>query len=280
MAKKQVPARQDKQLPAVSAQQYQQDANAGFDEATREAFAIPFLAILQAGSPQVKKSDGKYIKGAVEGMIFNTVTQQAKSGDEDEEDSGVIVIPVYFQQRFTRWGPRDSGGGFKGEYLSTDPEVARAKGEGGVDAGKSAMRFLPDDKGRYDKKTSDVINDTRNHYVLIEGPDGQLSPAVVSMTSTQIRASRNWMSKMRGFTANDADGKPFILPMYAHRFRLLTTPEQNDKGSWYGWKVELVGSVDPSSAEYAAARALAHSISTGAVKATPQNEPNDDFTNE
>lgn len=251
------------------AAEFSSDASFGFEEADKDAYAIPFLAILQAGSPQVKKSDGKYIKGAEEGMIFNTVTQEAFSGEEGE---GVEVIPCYFTQRFTRWGARDAGGGFKGEYLATDPELKNAKGEGGVESGKASVRFFPDAKGKYEKKTSDILNDTRNHYVLVRGANGLLSPAVVSMTSTQIRNSKSWMAKMRNYTGVGTDGHVFIMPMCSHSFRLLTTPEQNDQGSWYGWKIELIGEVDKNSAEYGAAKSLAKSVASGALKTVTPEE--------
>jgi hypothetical protein len=77
---------------------YVEDAGAGFEDADANAYAIPFLQILQSGSPQCKKSDGAYIKGAEEGMFYNTVTQELYDGDE-----GVVVIPCHYMQRFVEW---------------------------------------------------------------------------------------------------------------------------------------------------------------------------------
>ena len=42
----------------------------GLEEATADDYAIPFLRILQSMSPQLKKSDGKFIAGAEEGSFF------------------------------------------------------------------------------------------------------------------------------------------------------------------------------------------------------------------
>jgi hypothetical protein len=42
------------------ASQYSEDSGSGFEETSAESFAIPFLSILQSGSPQCKKSDGAY----------------------------------------------------------------------------------------------------------------------------------------------------------------------------------------------------------------------------
>ena len=45
----------------------------GFEEVASDALAIPFIRLLQAGSPQVKKNDAQYVEGAGEGDIYNTV---------------------------------------------------------------------------------------------------------------------------------------------------------------------------------------------------------------
>ena len=40
------------------------EVGTGLEDTASTDYAIPFLQILQAGSPQIKKSDGKYIQGA------------------------------------------------------------------------------------------------------------------------------------------------------------------------------------------------------------------------
>ena len=81
---------------------YSADAGSGFEETSQESYAIPFLSILQSGSPQVKKSDGAYIKGAEEGMLIDSVTQTLFA-------DGVEVIPCHYTQRFIEWGLREQG---------------------------------------------------------------------------------------------------------------------------------------------------------------------------
>ena len=63
-----------------------EDSGSGFEETSAESFAIPFLSILQSGSPQCKKSDGAYIKGAEEGMLFNSVTGDMYGEEGVEEE--------------------------------------------------------------------------------------------------------------------------------------------------------------------------------------------------
>ena len=78
----------------------------GLEEVTSEDIQIPFLRVLQALSPQIKKSDPAYIKGAEQGGIFNTVTKKFWSGDE-----GVLVIPVHFQKKLLEFVPRSEACG-------------------------------------------------------------------------------------------------------------------------------------------------------------------------
>ncbi len=225
--------------------QFEDDAGAGFEQADSNAYAIPFLSILQSMSPQCKKSDGAYIKGAEEGMLYNSVTQEVFSGE-----AGVIVIPCYFKRSFIKWAPRDSGGGFKGELMPSDPQVAagRVDNDG----------HLTDDEGN-------LLADTRTHYVLVLDGKGGYQPAVISLASSQIKKSRNWMSKMNGIKMQRADGSHFTPAMFSHQYKITTVPESNDKGSWFGLKVETLGAVE-SAELYQAAKSFRGAVSSGEVK--------------
>jgi hypothetical protein len=237
----------------VIASMYEDDAGFGFEEATKDAYAIPFISVLQAGSPQVKKSEGAYIKGAEEGDIFNSVSQDVTKGDE-----GVLVVPCYYSRRFVQWGNRSNGGGFKGEFTADDPIVSKTKAIAGRD-------LLPNDAGEFDPSSSDALVDTRNHYVLVLDKNGGYSPALIAMSSTQLKKSRQFMSKMEALKFKRADGSLFTPPMFSHIYKLTTVPESNDKGSWFGYKIELVGKLEDP-ALYGAAKGFRNAITAGEVK--------------
>lgn len=232
---------------AVAAMQAQfaDDANAGFEEAGATAYAIPFLQTLQSGSPQCKKSDGAYIKGAEEGMFYNTVAQEVFSGED-----GLIVIPCHYTQRFIEWKTRESGGGFVGEHLPTDPLVGTT---------------VKDDKGRDILPNGNTLVDTRNHYVLVVGADGSLTPALMAMSSTQSKVSRQWMSKMQGIKIKNASGAFVTAPMSSRKYKLTTVAKSNDKGSWFVPNVELAGIVEDV-AEYQAAADFRNAVRSGEAK--------------
>lgn len=229
----------------VPAGQFEEDAGVGFESADSSSYAIPFLAILQSGSPQVKKSDGAYIKGAEEGMLYNTVTQELLDGEH-----GAVVIPCAFKRSFIKWAPRDSGGGFKGELQPSDPQVQAG---------------MLDKDGRLVDSDGNLLSDTRTHYVLVLDGKGGYQPAVISLSSTQIKKSRQWMSKMNGIKLQRADGTHYTPAMFSHQYRVSTVPESNDKGSWFGLRVETLGAVE-SAELYQSAKAFRDAISSGEAK--------------
>jgi hypothetical protein len=231
---------------------YAADAGAGFEGAGREAYAIPFLVILQSLSPQCKKSDPAYIKGAEEGDIYNSVSGELYAAGE-----GVRIIPCGYAQTFVEWITREKGGGFVAEHDPVSGAALRAK----------ATR---DDKSRDILPNGHQLNDTRNHYVLVEDSDGNWQPALLSLTSTQIKASRLFMSNMQRICSTNK------LPMYALVYRFTTQAQKNDKGAWFGAVFEHESYVEDANA-YAAAKAFNEQVRSGAVKTQPRDAaPNPD----
>lgn len=230
---------------------YAADAGAGFEQADKEAFAIPFITILQSGSPQCKKSDGKYIKGAEEGMLYNTVTEEIISGE-----TGILVVPCHYDRMFLEFGDRDAGD--SGFYGSHEPSSQFVLSTPIATEGKH--------KGKQVTSEGHILSDTREHYVLVVNPEAGFTPAVIGMSSTQVKASRSWMSKMDGVKMRTADGRVFTPPMFSHIYRLTTVPQSNDQGSWYGWKVELVEQLQDAEL-YQAAKKFRDAVKAGEAKA-------------
>jgi hypothetical protein len=108
-------------------------------------------------------------------MIYNNVTGELFDGA-----TGIELIPCAFSQTFVEWRTRDSGGGLVAEYDSVSGTALR----GNCKRNDKNQDILPN---------GNQLNDTRNHYVLFKTDDGLWEPALLSMTSTQIKTSRNWM---------------------------------------------------------------------------------------
>lgn len=181
----------------------------------RDVVAIPFITILQPLSPQVNPAEPDYIEGAKPGQIIQTVTR--------EVSVGVQFIPCVFQRSFVEWVPRDAGGGFRGEHFGEEAII------------QFNTKLVPGTgKARLDNG-NDLV-DTRSYYGLQVLADGTLAAAMISMASTQTKASKSWNAMMKDYRP------PGVLPgvqvaLYAAVYNLVAVPQENKKGKWYGWRI-------------------------------------------
>lgn len=244
---------------------FAQDAGRGMEGATQESFAIPFLVVLQKGSPQVDEASGVAIEGARAGMFFENVTGRMFDGKR-----GVVFVPCAYRRTFVRWGPRGTpGAGFKGE-LSAD-EVLKLREEGKVvELDRKLFFKLPD--GSVDPKRCDRVADTRNHYGLLVDPDDDTAwtHAVLSLVSTQIRKSKGLMSALASVKLK-GQGGAYTPASWANLVRVTTVPESNDQGTWHGVSFKLEGQVK-NHALYAAGRAFNAAVKGGNVETKYEDE--------
>ena len=246
----------EKQNTQVAMSGFEDVTVTGFAEVSAEDMSIPFLRILDKGSPQVNKRDGAYVEGAEPGMIYNTVANEVYDGEV-----GVTVIPCYFNRRFIEWKPRESGGGYMGSYLPDDPIV------------KTTVK---NDKNADVLPNGNLLSNTAQHFVLLTY-EGNFSRALITMSSTQLKKSRRWITQMNALTAIGKNG-PYTLPMMSHIYKLTTVPEQNDMGSWFGWTINKDRQIDLADQfekhTFDAAIAFAKSIQAGEVEVKePSAEP-------
>ena len=221
------------------------DSGQGFEEAGRDAYAIPFLLMLQDLSPQTKKKMDGYIEGARPGMIFNSVTRQLFDGEK-----GIYVIPCHWSQVFIEWVPRSKGGGFVAAHAPGDSRVAQGIRQ------KGAGLVLPN---------GNELMDTRQHYVLAIDPKTRRGEGcLLPFKSTGLKISRRWMSQMRNALI-EINGKLVEPPMFAYQYHLTVEEGANDQGSWYQFAVgERQRVTDPQL--YQQARAFGQAMREGAAK--------------
>lgn len=237
------------------------DAGAGLEGAGAESFAIPFLMVLQKGSPQVDPSSGDYIKGAEPGMLYENISRTLA-----DSKTGVVAVPCAYRRVFLRWTQM----GFAGELSAED--VATMRAAGGIAEYKNRL-YVPAADGTVDPAECDRIVDTRNHYVLIVDEEtGAWRQALISLSSTQIKKSRalNVALVMRKVAVDDRLVTPAT---FANLVRVTTVPESNDKGSWMGWHFELMGFVTNHDL-YAAARAFHGAVIGGRTESPRYTQTN------
>jgi len=226
---------------------FEEDASSSFAGMGQDDFALPFLRLLTNTSPEVGEIDG-----ALPGMIYNSVTGQLYDGKK-----GITVIPCAYVRQYIEWAPRGSGSGAPIHiYPSTSDILSRTHREPGEN-----KDYL--DNGNY-------IENTANHYVMVVDADGTPAPALIVMKSTQLKKSRKWNSMMQSVKLQGKNGL-FTPPMYSQMYRLSTQAESNDKGKWFGWEVERIGTVEDESV-YQIAKAFAQSVTSGQVKPKHEGE--------
>lgn len=237
----------DKAVGSVM-QDFSADAGAGLEGTDKSSFAIPFIVALQGNSPQIEKLDG-----AKPGMFLNSITNELMKE--------VFVIPCAFHRRFVRWAPRSEGGGYKGDYSPVDVELGH-------------IECLTQDGQAY-LIGDDELKDTRNHYCLVKTSDGVWTPAVISLTSTQIKKSKRWMSRIQTIELRSPAGKPYTPPSFSHIYKATTIKEENSKGAWHGWEIEMIEPVADAEL-YTKAKVFHDAVMAGTVQVAPPEPPTDD----
>ena len=195
-------------------------AHAGFEDTTIADLSIPFLALLQSLSPQV---EDQTIEGCKAGDLLNTVTGEIVK-------QPFIVIPVYKEEAWVRWVPRNQGGGLKGRYEPDSPEVLKLI----KDNGGSRIPPKGSDKKTIPFKDEDGNDVIETHYVycLVLGEDKRTVEGyiVVPFSSTKIKPYKDWLTAM--YTQK---GRP---PMFANRAAIETTKQKSEGGSYFNFLIK------------------------------------------
>lgn len=215
------------QLPAGMADQLMADAGIGYENVGLQDKVIPFVSIAQGLSPQLDENDAKYIPGLKLGDIFNNANNYVWSGR-----TGIKFVPAAYNLKYQEWKPREKGGGYIGEH---GPEILKNVKEEERD-GKFG-RWLPNGNNI-------VIAGVWFGLIVDTEPGFTPQPAVISFTSTQLKKSKKLMSLLddrRAVRPDVNDGKPFKPAMFYNVLEMTVVQEQNDKGKWGGWRIQVVG---------------------------------------
>lgn len=230
----------------------------GFEGMDKESFAIPFIQVLQKMSPLVDEDDAKHIEGAKAGMFFNTVTQKLYDGK-----SGLLIIPCAYQRTYIQWGARDGDGGFKGQY--TVEQINEMIGDETKIKVVDGRLYVPNADGTVNEKKNDYFADTRAHFVLVIDPDtGEHTRAIISLSSSQIKASKMLNTSLQQKRMKDKSGAMRVAPMFSNVVALTTVAQSNDKGNWSGVRFDIVDVVKDA-AIFEEAVSFYKDINAGAV---------------
>ena len=212
-------------LPAtadeIAAAELLQDAADSAEHLTRDDLMIPFLSVIQTGSPQVKKGKPEFIEEARPGMFINTLTNELFSGDE-----GVLVLPVFYTINYTEWKPRSKGGGLVNDFGIDDSILKQTKRN--------------EETGRDTLPSGNEIATSGMHYCyLLDNKTFMPQQVVISLSATQLKKSRRWNTLVSTLKVQHPSGRGHFTPArFYMTYRLKTVLEGNDKGDWFGVVIE------------------------------------------
>lgn len=243
--KKEVAAKAKTDLAAVSL--FEADAASMSETLDQEDLKIPFI--------KIDKDNG---------TILQEVTGQTWAPEE-----GITVIPCAYQRVYIEWAPRGTGTGAPVNIYQKNEK--RPDTERDPSTNKD---MIVGGGGNY-------IEETHQHFVLIKQEDGNLEAALIPMKSTQLKKSRAWNTVVSSRTMQGANGI-FKPPRCAYTYKLTTQRENNSKGSWWGWSVELGESLAETNQveAYQHAREFAKSILAGDVVVKHEQEGDDDSSSD
>lgn len=258
-AKKTDVATQKSNPPAIPEEYeaYAEDAGMGFDNQTSEDVAIPFIDILQSGSPECKGEDPTGKPGQIVNRSSGSV-YDAKDGKEP----GAEFVPVFTEHLMTEWVPMDNGGGFVGNHAMDSELVRKVRAE------------QPLGKYRHPSNSNDLVETFYVYGLFIPpGDDASPHPAVMAMSSTKIRPYQDWMFQARSVIITLPDGRKLTkLPLWTHRYQLNTRFVEKNNYSWWNWIVRFSGGSapqarnEPNSDLYVLGKQLYNEVSAGMRK--------------
>lgn len=187
----------------------------GMENVKQEDLGLPFLAIAQSNSPELKKAESKFIPNCGQGDVFNSLSREVVYVQGEDP---LIFVPCAYDCLFVEWKPRATGGGIVKTHR--DPAIL--------------AETHRNDQGRDELKGGNLIVKTAYFFGMVIPVDGDPVRSIIGLSSTQLKKARSWLNIAMGQKAN---GK--VLPLFSHSYKLSTVGESNAEGDWFGWKVEL-----------------------------------------
>ena len=243
-------------LPVNFMSELSEFAGEGLESIGADDMQIPFLRIMQTTSPQLNKQESVYIKGASGGDLFNTVTSQFWDSDE-----GVYVIPCGYTLKYLEFQLRTEGGGFMGEIKATDPVLTQTTRD-------SSTELLP--------SGNELIRSAQHLVMIVDVNTGATQSAICDMKKTQLKVSKRWNTMMKMVQYSGPNGL-FNPPMWGTVWKLTSTQESNDRGSWFNFAVEKVDPTLIPQEAFLSAKAFYQSFKAGEIKT--QAGTNDEVDN-
>lgn len=189
------------------------DGPTGLENVTSKDVLIPRITILQGLSPQLNKAKAEYIPNAKLGQFCDTALGQVY----DE----LLVIPVYYGMMYLEWAPRETKKGLVANHgLSS----------------KILEKCTRNEKRQWITPEGNLLAETATFYCLNMNARGR--PSFIPLSSTQLRAAKTWITKIKDERVKRPDGSEFCPKIFYRAWHATTVAQSNNSGDWAGWRFE------------------------------------------
>jgi hypothetical protein len=186
----------------------------GLEHVTAKDLLIPRLTIIQKLSPQLRRDKPEFNPDAIEGDFCDTGTGDLWRGS-------ITILPCFFARVFLEWAPRSTGKGMIHNH-GTDASILE--------------KCTLDEKRRALLPNGNYVAETATWFVLNMSAGKRRS--FIPLASTQLKASRRWMTLLTSERLTRSDGVEFMPPIYWRSWEATGVEQSNQDGAWVGWKLE------------------------------------------
>ena len=190
----------------------------GYEDMTSETLAIPWLKIVQKGSPEIDKNKPEYTEGLEVGDMFNSTTKT-------NYGSVIQVVLLHFERMYTEWKPK------RGKFV-TNHSIEHAES-------------IATDKtfGKWKTENGNDLQECYMYLIMVVGHEDECAMAF-GMTSTKIKEAMklNSVSKLKRYDRGAHAGEHVLRQHQV--YTLKTEYTSNEKGSWYAPKFDFYGVIE------------------------------------
>lgn len=190
-----------KENSVVPSEDLFQGQDTGFEGTDAQTFKTPFVKILQALSPELKRSDPKFIKDAEQGLFCNSATQAIY------KELSVIILKV--EHALVVWRPER--GGFVGRFNKSE--------ESKVVSSKEGLK-------KWDEEGNEVMDSIEFYCMSVNDPSDVF---ILPMSTASIKHAKSFATRLRMLKS----GGKSVGVSWAGVWNIKTVEESNDRGSWF-----------------------------------------------
>lgn len=201
-------------------------AGAGTNSIDESVLGLPFIKIIQKGSPEFDETHRDYATKRIEGCRPGDILFAPRRLILQRP---VEVIPVAQHTCYTEWKSPQEGKGFVGHQTTSiisDPRYSR----GHPDSKEKNKEYLTVNGHKHELIYTIYVAVLFKH-------EGQWKKGLIDFSSTQLKAARQWTKSLLNVRLPDM---PEVkAPIFASQWKLATKAEQNAQGGWFGWDIQF-----------------------------------------